>query len=195
MGRKLSEYFGEGGGGFSRKSMLDEKEVKKIVEMTVAEFLEPILKELREIKESLKRIEDKLNNIGEVEPLQERRRVKGGSQRALARDPTVRRIIEVIKRDGYIYASEARVKVGINGFQLLNLARRLQLVTIDLDGDYCIMTQEEFDEFRDYLNSIDTSDPEEAANLMGRYRDLFTRLRRIGSVYFDSSSRSWKLLK
>lgn len=197
MGRKLSDFFDDTSRGRPpREKGLEEREVKMIVETTVAEFIQPIINELKEIKGALDRIERKLEALDKT--LKETRvnsSSSRGANRLPARDPEARKVVDALKREGFIYASESHAKLGISGFHLLNIARRLNLVVIDLGGDYCVMSREGYREFLQYLEKINSSDPEEAVGMMGRYGDLFTRLRRIGSVYFDSTTRSWKLLK
>lgn len=197
MPRKLSDYFDDAKRGTPvSQRRIDEKDIKRIVELTVAEFLQPILGELNELKEAVKRVEEKLERIEERLDKSVESAGRGGhSPSTRVRDPLAKKVLEAVEKERCIYASTSRSKLKISGYTLLDVARRLGLEIIDLEGDYCVMSRQGYEEFRRKLSEVKTSDPEEAANKMGIYRDLFTRLRRAGTVYFDASTKQWRLLK
>ncbi len=139
--------------------------------------LEALEESLKEVLEALRRLESKLDRLE-----------KGG--RALGEH----RLRSLIEKEGFLLISEARQKLGISPSRLLSLARDLGLVVLDLDGDAAVMSENAYMEFKSKLASIKTSDPEEAASLMGRFAKVFALLRRKGDIYYDSKSRSWKML-
>jgi len=162
---------------------LIEDVAKAAAERVVAVLARRMLEELKAIRERLDRIEAMMQKqVGQ-------RQHYGG------RGGIVDRVREVLERDRYILASQARGRLGLSPRSLMGIVSGMSDVrVIEAGGDFIVFDRIGFEEFRALLSSIDTSDPEEASRMLGPFKDAFNALRRSGGVYFDGRSRSWRLL-
>ena len=162
----------------SASELREVKERLKVIEAKVS-LLEDLLSEALE---TLKSIEAKLEKIEEAWKSQ-----KFGSGRG-------RFFKDLLEKEGVILASDSKQKLGISPQRAVTLAREFGAIVLDLDGDAALMTEDAYREFLDKLSSVKTSDPEEAAKMMGKYSRVFLLLRRKGDVYYDSKGRRWRLI-
>ena len=178
--RKLDSFISQGGrrpirGPGGRRSCEDE--IRR-----VEERIRAIEDKLGEMLEVLKRIEARLNSLG------------GSSGAARGGFGGWHSLKDVLEREGFLLVSEAKRKTGLTPSQALSIARETGAVTLELDGDVAIMSVEAYRDFMEKLSTVKTSDPSEAAQRLGRYGRIFMMLRRRGSIYYDSKSRSWRML-
>ena len=186
-GKKLDEYLSQGRGSRrlggspitpSPSELREIKEKLRVIEAKVS-ILEDLLSEALE---TLKSIEAKLKRLEEAQMRQ--RPGRSGSS-------TFR---EYLEREGVILVSESKQKLGVSPQRAVSLARGLEAFVLDLEGDADIMTESTYREFLEKLSTVKTSDPEEAARMLGKYSRIFLLLRRKGDVYYDSRRRRWKLI-
>lgn len=170
--------------------------VKKTVEATVAELARGILGELRRLREEVETLSKKLGQIEAA--LQACRQQAGRSQERRGqqrRSKLVDKLLEILDTEGYVLASKSREKLGISPYKLRDLALDAGARVIELDGDFAVIDPRAYREFLVLLASTRTSDPEEAAKSMGRYRELFERMRASSLVYYDASRGAWRVLE
>ncbi len=156
---------------------------------------------LSELRAELERLNSRIDILEDLlkEILDSVRRVEKdvrGMRSLSSRSSVPAKLKEILSREGYLLASDARHRLGVSPARLVSIARESDdLVILELEGDMAIMSMESYRDFLGKLASTGTSDPEEAARALGRYSKLFLMLRRRGGVYYDSRSKSWKMLE
>ena len=163
-----------------------EELVKLTAEVTVAEAVRAILAELKQLRQEIEQLRRELSQHKSIDA-----RGRRGSRRSNLAD----KLLEALSEEGYILASESKEKLGVSPYKLRELAQQTGSRIIPLEGDLAVVDPEAYREFLMLLASATTSDPEEAARRMGRYKKLFEKLRRSSMVYYDARRGSWRMLE
>ena len=196
--RRISDYLeGAAARGSGRNVEEVEVIVKKTVEATVAELARGILGELRRLREEVESISQRLGELENAmracrqqstRPPRERR----GETR---RSKLVEKLLEILDTEGYVFASKSREKIGVSPYRLREIALDAGAKIIELEGDFAVIDPRAYREFLVILASTRTSDPGEASKSMGRYRELFEKMRASSLIYYDASRGSWRVLE
>ncbi len=99
-------------------------------------------------------------------------------------------IAEKLASEGFLLASEIR---GMNPQAVIEAARNMGALVLDLGFDAAIVDRKAFREFQELLEEAKTSDEEEVRKALGRFYKLFRALRRAGMVYYDSKKKCWRI--
>lgn len=191
MAPKLSDYLGDDRGKlYPEREICSESQIKKIVMITIAEFMEPLMKELRELR---KEVSDLRNAVERLD-----KRIKSPSGEAPSRpgrrSPGVEKVRRLIEKEGFLLASQSMQKIGVSGYRLASLKGASGFVVIDTGTDFIVFTEKTYDEFIDILSRIDTPDPDEAASMLGRFKEAFYIMRNSSMIYYDTKRKGWRLL-
>ena len=162
----------------------------------MAELARGILGELRRIREEVEALSKKLEEVeGALQACRQQagRAPQGRGQQR--RSKLVDKLLEILDMEGYVLASKSREKLGVSPYKLRDLALDAGARVVELDGDFAVIDPRAYREFLVLLASTRTSDPEEAAKSMGRYRELFEKMRASSLVYYDAGRGSWRVLE
>ena len=189
--KKLSDYIGSG----SNSRCLSEQEVKIIVEKTIAQFLPGIIGKISELSREIASMRNELQKIRREcmqsaknpdHSLPGRNRKKGS---------LFDKIRIILSENGYIFASQLAGELHVSPVKVLDIARDLGYVLIDLGGDYVIMDPYSLEEFSQMLSSISSPDPLEASRQLGKYASLFEKLRSESLVFYDGRTKKWRIIR
>ncbi|MCE4601230.1 MAG: hypothetical protein F7C38_06670 [Desulfurococcales archaeon] len=188
---KLSDYLGDDRGRLrSERETCSEKQIKKIVEITIAEFMEPLMKELKELRKEVSNLRDAVERLD--------KRVKSssgeGPSRPGRRSPGIERVKRLIEKEGFLLASQSMQKTGVSGYRLASLKGASGFVVLDTGTDFIVFTEDTYNEFINLLSRINTPDPDEAANMLGRFKEAFYTMRNSSMIYYDTKRKGWRLL-
>ncbi len=189
--RRISDYLGEEGDPGKPAVDVDVL-IKKTVEATVAELVKGIIREIREMRESIEEVKARLEQV--ERKLSECRgpasRVKTKSRGGLAD-----KLAEILAEEGYVLASASRSKLGISPYRLRDLAEEVGARIVELGHDYAVMDPQAYREFILLLSTNKKRDPQEAAKAMGRYKELFEKMREAAIIYYDAKRGTWRIIE
>ena len=172
--------------GYERRLL--EEIASLAAEKTAALVTRGLLRELEELRKALETLR---RDLAEVKS--EIAKLKSTGIRGPKGLRGLDELKEVLERDGFILASEAKSKLGVSPYRLRVLAGELDAVILESEGDYAVLSRRALEEFKALLVNTRTPDAEEAAKFMGRYERLFRVLRDGGRVFYDSR-HGWRLL-
>ena len=169
--------------------------IKRTVEETIALLTKGIFRELKLIREALDDVRQEIRTIRDK--LEMKYTDTQGSPpitRERLKRKRTKTLSSILRKEGFILGSEARIKLGIPISRLQKEAIDEGLLIVELEGDIAVLSEEALEEFKLLLSSIRSPDPEEAARSLGKYMNLFNALRKAGRVFFDSRTGSWRLI-
>ncbi|GAB6147625.1 hypothetical protein [Stetteria hydrogenophila] len=194
-GRRIDEYLGGERGAPRGASGCDSAVIERAAEIAaekvVARFLSKVVDEIEAIRREVESLRVEVERLSKLVQSLGRSGGKGFRSR---RTGDSSELAEVLSREGYIFASEARAKLGIGPLRLKSEAEKLGAVVIEGEGDVAVVDRRAYEEFVAMLSSVKTSDPVEASKQLGRYERLFNELRRGGRLYFDARRAMWRIL-
>ena len=163
----------------------------------MAELARGIIGELRRLREEVEAISKRLGELENAVKAcgQGPGRTRGEKRGEARRSKLVERLLEILDTEGFIFASKSREKLGVSPYRLRDLALDAGAKIIELEGDFAVIDPRAYREFLVILASTRTSDPGEAAKSMGRYRELFEKMRASSLVYYDAGRGSWRVLE
>ncbi len=174
----------------------------EVSDKLVLERLDIIINEIKEIKDRIEAIETVLEDINSRILLLEEKIDKSRNNYLKRSSKTsmrnnIRELLQrVLQKEAYLMASELKAKIGIQPSRILDEAYNLSNVSvIHVGGEAIIINNDKLSEFKQKLASIRTSDPYEAGERLGIYKNLFNLLQRAGIIYYDIKARIWRILE
>jgi hypothetical protein len=183
---------------------IDVSALAEKIERKVQDVLMPFTSEIDALKKQLAMVHEKLDRISANTRITQETRIPSHEERSQPQRETKETVpsekasekkkdaMSVLKEQGAVYESE------------LNLRNPDAYFTkLENEGAKIIMTEREriaihpdfYAKFVNDLSNIRTADVNEATNLLeGKEAKLFRKLVAEGLAYFDSESKSWKLL-
>ncbi len=189
--KKLSDYIGSE----PRARCLTEQEVKVIVEKTVAQFLPGIIDKINELSREIASLRSELQDLRKECLQQASRAGRSLSYRERKKGSLFDKIKIILSENGYVFASQLARELRISPARILDVARELDYILIDLGGDYAIIDPYSLEEFSQMLSSITSPDPLEASRQLGKYATLFEKLRSESLVFYDGRAKKWRIIR
>lgn len=168
-------------------------DIVRKIERKVQDMVNPFTAEVEDLKRKIAEISEKIENIEtksiESESKSRKEPIYRNDQKEQREKKTA---IDYLRDQGAIYESEVKLKNPDLFFEKLEKQGAKILYTekerIGLDPKF-------FDEFSKKLADIHTADDVDAQKFLNRTEyKLFQKLRSAGAVYFDNSTKSWKML-
>jgi len=168
-------------------------DIVRKIERKVQDMVNPFTAEVEDLKRKIAEISEKIENIEtksvENESKPRKEPIYRNEQKEQKEKKTA---IDYLRDQGAIYESEVKLKNPDLFFEKLEKQGAKIVYTekerIGLDPKF-------FEEFSKKLNDIHTADDVDAQKFLNRTEyKLFQKLRSAGAVYFDNSTKSWKML-
>jgi len=193
--RRISDYLGEEPPRPPQRRADDvDLVIKKTVESTVAELVKGLLGEIRSLRESVESLSRRVEKL-EAAVRSCQAPARGGAQRRGRRSRLADELAGILEGEGYVLASRARARLGVSPQRLRDLAAEVGAEIVELAGDFAVVDREAMGEFLALLKTVRTSDPAEAAKAMGKYKELFEKMREATTVYYDARRGHWRMIE
>ena len=189
--KKISDYIGSE----PRARCLSEQEVKIIIEKTVAQFLPGIIDKINELSREIASLKSELQDMKKECLRLVGRAGRSPSSRERRKGGLFNKIRIILSENGYAFASQLARELRLSPARILDIARDLGYILIDLGGDYAIIDPYSLEEFSQMLSSISSPDPLEASRQLGKYAALFEKLRSESLVFYDGRTKKWRIIR
>jgi len=193
--RRISDYLGEEPPRPPQRRGSDvDLVIKKTVEATVAELVKGLLGEIRSLRETVESLARRVEKL-EATVRSCQAQARGSPQRGKPRRSRLAdELAGILEAEGYVLASRARARLGVSPQRLRDLAAEVGAEIVELAGDFAVVDREAMGEFLALLKTVRTSDPAEAAKAMGKYKELFEKMREATTVYYDARRGHWRMI-
>jgi len=198
--RRISDYLGEEPPTRPHRKGGDDVDlvIKKTVEATVAELVKGLLGEIRSLREAVESLSSRVEKLESAmrqcqagPQARAARGSRGGKRRSRLADE----LASILESDGFILASKARARLGVSPQRLRDAAAEVGAEVVELAGDFAVVDREAMGEYLALLRTVKTSDPAEAAKAMGKYKELFEKMREATTVYYDARRGYWRMIE
>ncbi|MBW9140643.1 MAG: CopG family transcriptional regulator [Candidatus Aramenus sp.] len=176
----------------SRVESVNYEEMLRKIERKVQDMINPFTSQIEDLKKRLADLQEKVDSLEEksLKPKELQPKEK------LQRSPTSQEkktALDILSEQGVIFESELKLKDPDRFFEKLEREGAKILLT---DKERIAVDPNFYNSFVDKLSKLSAQDDETAKQQLGKKEfKLFQRLKEAASIYFDSSSKSWKFVE
>ncbi len=178
----------------ARSEVVNYDDILRKLERKVLDMINPFTAQIEELKGRLADIQEKIDSLEEKssKPKDIQPKEKVPSQKPPIYQEK-RTALEILSEQGVIFESELKLKDPDKFFDKL-----------EREGAKIIITEKEriavdpkfYESFVEKLSRLSAQDDETAKQQLGKKEfKLFQKLKEAAYIYFDSSSKSWKLVQ
>lgn len=173
---------------------INTEEITKKLERRIQDMINPFTAEVESLKRKIAELSEKIDSIQELQNKKTEKTnnvSKQQQQNPQNQQKSKKTLMEILKEKGAMYESELNLKSPDAFFEKIEREGGKVLIT---DKERIAVDQEFYANFIKKLSEVHTSDDVEAQKFLNKQEHkLFQKLRSLGIIYFDSSTKSWKI--
>jgi len=191
-----------GGGERSGVALRVVEKLMTIIERKVQDMINPFTSKIDEnarrlamLMERIEALEDRVKALEEkIKSLEQSERRAGEVAERRERAAKRRSIAEILREQGVLFESDIANRIRDRD-TFFNKLSRVGAIVLELKGERVAIDPEFWKEFIQKLENISTSNEDEVSKILNpkEFR-LFERLRESALLYFDATSKRWRLL-